>query len=89
MVPRRPLFRAQALQQYTWIREKAVLPRLVAPSVFFCFWLLPGQLLLETVLVWQVQVRLSLRTSRPTGVVAVLSTAHLRKRFLEHKVLRA
>jgi hypothetical protein len=32
---------------------------------------------------------LALRTSRPTGVVAVLSTAHLRKHVLEHKVLRA
>jgi hypothetical protein len=31
---------------------------------------------------------LALRTSRPRGVVAVLSTAHLRKRVLEHKVLR-
>jgi transposase len=33
--------------------------------------------------------RLSLRTSRPTEVVAVLSTAHLRKHVLEQKVLRA
>jgi transposase len=32
---------------------------------------------------------LALRTSRPTGVVAVLSTAHLRKRVLEQNVLRA
>jgi hypothetical protein len=32
---------------------------------------------------------LSLRTSRPTGVVAVLSTARLRKHVLEQKVLRA
>ena len=32
---------------------------------------------------------LALRTSRPREVVAVLSTAHLRKRVLEHKVLRA
>ena len=32
---------------------------------------------------------LALRTSRPTGVVAVLSTAHLRKHVLEQKVLRA
>ena len=32
---------------------------------------------------------LALRTSRPTGVVAVLSTAHLRKRVLEQQVLRA
>ena len=32
---------------------------------------------------------LSLRTSRPTGLVAVLSTAHLRKRVLEQDVLRA
>jgi hypothetical protein len=32
---------------------------------------------------------LALRTSRPTGVVAVLSTAHLRKRVHEQKVLRA
>jgi hypothetical protein len=32
---------------------------------------------------------LALRTSRPKGVVAVLSTAHLRKRVLEQYVLRA
>jgi hypothetical protein len=32
---------------------------------------------------------LSLRTSRPRGLVAVLSTAHLRKRVLEQEVLRA
>ena len=32
---------------------------------------------------------LALRTTRPTGLVAVLSTAHLRKRVLEHEVLRA
>jgi hypothetical protein len=32
---------------------------------------------------------LALRTSRPKKVVAVLSTAHLRKRVLEHEVLRA
>jgi hypothetical protein len=32
---------------------------------------------------------LALRTSRPTGVVAVLSTSHLRKRVLEQYVLRA
>jgi hypothetical protein len=31
---------------------------------------------------------LALRTSRPTGVVAVLSTSHLRKRVLEQQVLR-
>jgi putative transposase len=31
---------------------------------------------------------LALRTSRPTGLVAVLSTSHLRKRVLEREVLR-
>ena len=32
---------------------------------------------------------LALRTSRPTGVVAVLSTSHLRQRVLEQDVMRA
>lgn len=58
MFLRQPLFRTQALQQYAQRREQAVLPRLVAPPVFLCFWLLLGLLLLSTVLAWQVQVPL-------------------------------
>jgi streptogramin lyase len=56
MIRRQSLFRAQALRQYTQGREKTVLPRIVAPPVFFCCWLLLGLLLLTTSLAWQVQV---------------------------------
>ncbi len=56
MMSRQPLFRAQALQQYARGREKAILPRLVAPPVLLCFWLLLGLLLLTTALAWHIQV---------------------------------
>lgn len=56
MVRRQSLFRAQALRRYAQGQEKTVLPRIVAPPIFFCCWLLLGLLLLATSLAWQVQV---------------------------------
>jgi hypothetical protein len=56
MFSRQPLFRPQALQHYAQSREKAILPRLVAPPVFLCCWLLLGLFLLATLLAWQAQV---------------------------------
>ncbi len=56
MIPRQSLFRAQALRQYAQGREKTVLPRIVAPPVFLCCWLLLGLLVLATSLAWQVRV---------------------------------
>jgi hypothetical protein len=55
MFSRQPLFRPQALQRYAQSREKAILPRLVAPPVFLCCWLLLGLFLLATLLAWQAQ----------------------------------
>ena len=56
MVAQRPLFRAQALQEYARSREKASLPRLVRPPVLLCGWLLLGLLLVATLLAWQARV---------------------------------
>lgn len=56
MMSRQPLFRAQALRHYVRGREKTVLPRLVAPPVFLCLWLLLGLLLLTTALAWHIQM---------------------------------
>jgi hypothetical protein len=54
MIPQQRIFRTQALQQYARSREKTVLPRIVAPPVFLCCWLLLGLLFLATVLIWRV-----------------------------------
>lgn len=56
MASRQPLFRSQAREQYARRRDKTVLPRLVRPPVFLCWWLLLGLLLLATGLTWQAQV---------------------------------
>src|SRR5262245_39521605 len=47
MMSRQPLFRSQVLQHSTRGREKAFLPRFVAPPVLLCLWVLPGLLLLD------------------------------------------
>src|SRR5690242_14906927 len=63
MMAQRPLFRAQALQEYTRSREKDILPRLVRPPVLLCGWLLLGLLLAATLLAWQAQVALSVEVA--------------------------
>jgi hypothetical protein len=63
MISRQPLFRAQALQQYAQGREKAVLPRFVAPPVFLCLWLLLSLLLLTTALAWHIRLPAYTRAS--------------------------
>jgi hypothetical protein len=61
MMSRQPLFRAQAFQRCAQGRAKTVLPRLVAPPVLLCLWLLLGLLLLTTALAWHIQVPLYTR----------------------------
>ncbi|HEY7417261.1 MAG TPA: hypothetical protein VH593_18905, partial [Ktedonobacteraceae bacterium] len=56
MVRQKQLFRDQALQHYAQSREKTILPRTVAPPVFFCCWLLLTLLLVSILLAWQVSV---------------------------------
>lgn len=56
MTPRRQIFRQQALNQYVQGREKAILPRSVAPPVFLCLWALLGLALTAIILAWQIHV---------------------------------
>lgn len=73
MMSRQPLFRAQALRHYVRGREKTVLPRLVAPPVFLCLWLLLGLLLLTTALAWHIQMP---RYTRALGALLAVPSAN-------------
>src|SRR5262245_49449254 len=52
----RSIFRADAIRQYTARKEKAVLPKLVRPSVFWFLWIFVGLLLACTLLGWSVEM---------------------------------
>jgi hypothetical protein len=49
-------FRAEAVQHYTRNSERDVLPRIIAPPVFLCLWLLLGLCCALLVLSWLVRV---------------------------------
>jgi len=53
---RRALFREGAIRWYMQRREKDVFPRLVAPPVFLCAWLLFGLLLLAGLVAWWAEI---------------------------------
>lgn len=52
----RPIFRARALKHSIQRQEKDVLPHLVSPPVFLCFWILLGSLLIAGWIAWQGEV---------------------------------
>jgi hypothetical protein len=54
------------LAHYAERRAQTILPLLVAPPVFVCYWTLFGLLLLTALLVWQVQVP---RSTAASGVL--------------------
>ena len=56
MMPRSPLYRTQALQQYAERRQKTILPRAISPRVFVACWIVLGLLLLSILLAWQINV---------------------------------
>ncbi len=52
----RSIFRAEAIKSYRERQEKAVLPHLVAPSIFLFLWILLGLLLTAGLFAWSAQV---------------------------------
>ncbi len=56
--PKRSIFRGQALQKYRQNQEKSVLPHLIAPPVFFFFWILLVIFVSAGVLTWLGQIPL-------------------------------
>lgn len=56
--PNRAIFRAGALQRRARSQEQVVFPRLIAPPVFACLWLLLGLLLAAAVVTWGATVPL-------------------------------
>ncbi|HEU5199037.1 MAG TPA: hypothetical protein VFU32_05340 [Ktedonobacterales bacterium] len=66
-MPRRSIFREQALRHYRRSRDKDVLPRFVAPPVFLGFWIVLSLCLVAGGLAWNIRVPVYVAGS---GVVA-------------------
>lgn len=73
-----PFFRATALQRYLTQRERDILPRLVAPSIFLYCWLLSGILLGTLIMAWFIEVPILLEAP---GIVEATPIQHSSQRL--------
>lgn len=71
--PKRSIFRSKTMQNYVQNREKSVLPRVVAPRIFFLCWLILTFLMVAGIAIWLGKVPLYITGS---GVILGQNTSN-------------